>query len=741
MLESFRTQVMHNATVFGDDEPDLWHVFHLRPNEPTWRVDDRGIPRVRFFFYRTRVDRPDGFKGGYLVCDTEFYVPDDKRALITAALQTQVDAIAQTRGVPSRPVQLRDIALTDATCQANLIGADNTFFERITNPGRPSRFGRRVSSWSFEISEHGAAVVNAALRGDGASLFQIVYNVRWFGALPPLTVTASFDAAKFYTFTEDIDAEWHFWAEDKYRRSVSSRLEQSESTKIVIHREGLPRNDENDKAVEKVKEWAQKSLEDTIGRRMVLQMAPPSDGDRKPPDGIEDSHLDFHQSQVDSFTINYTEKATVEELDTVPSTLPALSALVDANGQAIDPDKFIDLIDANHEFFRTVRVNVQMGTDFSDLPVHSVEARLDYAGEPMLLIDSDGPAGDIDGEYRFTGTDEVARFIAPLAPGVKTYDFSYKVNYRGGGVPFETRPTPMPLSDAIQTIEVSDAGILDIAVIAGDIDFTQVASVRVTLRYADPAAGVAAFENAFEIDREHRLHRWQRVISATRNQPYFYRVKFTLADGREFVTKEKDGTTDELYIDDVFVNRRVSVRARGDLTHDVDQIHLDLTYRDEADDYVVTRSVALNAGNPFFDWIFPVITGADGVLSYTGLIVFRSGREEEIADPRVAVSTITVGPPPPGELEVEVIPDWLDFPLLRLVTVELKYDDDDNGIHQHKTFVFRGNSASQTFHTEIRNESRREYTWTADYFFTGGGRKTVGPKTDETRTALVLEMP
>jgi hypothetical protein len=741
VLDSFRNQQLDGATVFADNEPDLWHVFHLRPNEPTWRVDDRGIPRVRYFIYRTRVDRPDGPKGGYLVFDTEFFVPDANRELIRAKLQTQADAFATARGLLTRPVLLQDIALTDATCQANLIDKNSTFFERITNPGRPSRFGRRVSSWSFEISENGAAVVDAALRGDGASLFQIVYNVKWLAALPPLTVTASFNASKFYTFTEHIDAEWHFWAQDSYRRSVSSQLSQSESTKVDINRGGFPRNDANDKVVEKVREWAQSSLEDAIGRRMVLQIGPPSDDDRKVPDGIEDSHLNFHQHQIDSFTINYSETATIEDLDTVPSTMPALGGLVDATGQPIDPDKFIQKIDANHEFFKTVRVNVQMGADFSDLPVHSIEARLDYAGEPMLLIDSEGPASDIEGEYRFTNTDEVARFVAPLNPAVKTYDFSYKVNYRNGGTPFEAGPFHPPLSDAIQTIDVADTGILNITVIAGDIDWTQVATARVTLRYADAAAAVAPFENAFELDRDHRLHRWQKVISAPRNEPYHYKVKFTLTDGREFLTGEKDANVKELYIDDVFQNRKVSLRARGDLTGDVSQIHVDLTYRDEGNNYVVTRSVSLNSGNPFLDWTFPVVSTGTGKLSYTGTIVFRSGREETIGNDDVVGSTIVVGPQPPGQLEVDVLADVLDFTLLRLVTVELRYDDDANGIHQRKTFVFRGLGDPQTFRTEIRDDSKRAYAWTAVFFFLEGGKKTVGPTTDETRTALVLEMP
>lgn len=206
MLDSFRSQQLQGATVFADDDPAQWNVFHLKPNEPSWRLDENGVPRVRFFLYRDRVDRPDGPKGGYMVFDTEFTVPDDKRALIQQTLQSQVDAEEQRRRIePPAAVVLHEIAITDATCNANIADGNGTFFERIANPGRPSKFGRRVATWSMELSEQGGALVDAALRAQGTSLFQIVYEIKWLAALPPLRVTTSFNAAKFYDFTETID--------------------------------------------------------------------------------------------------------------------------------------------------------------------------------------------------------------------------------------------------------------------------------------------------------------------------------------------------------------------------------------------------------------------------------------------------------------------------------------------------------------------------------------------------------
>jgi hypothetical protein len=736
MLDSFRAQTLHGATVHPDDDPDRWHVYYLRPSEPTWRVNARGIPQLLFLIYRTPVDRPNGRKGGYVAFDTEFYVPDATRALIRTALQAQTDAFANANGRQPRPVQLDDLAITSARCFLNIADADSLFFERVLNPARPSRFGKRVASWTVELSPDGAALVDEALRGQGASVFQPVYEIEWFASLPPLEVTASFNASTFYAFTETRDADWNFWGEDDYRHTISESLRQSQSTVIDVKGAFLD-NEANRAVVDKARDWAQRTLEKAIEKRILLKAGPPSDEDRKEPDGIEDLRIDFHQHQIDSFSVLYREKSLVTDSDTVSGTMPALDGLTDVDGRPIDPDTLIRRVDLNHEFFRTLRVNVHVDADFAGLPIHSVETRLDYAGKPMLLMDADGVAGDVDGEFRFTEADAVGRFVAPVDGPQDTYTYSYTVNYRNESRKLEAGPFETPVSNTIQTISVGDAGILDVKVLAGDIDFTYIASARVTLWYEDD--DVPRFENAFELDRDHQVHRWQRVIFGPRRKPYGYRVKYTFADGREHTREVGPERTDELYVDDIFHTRRVAVRARSDLANHVSDINVDLVWFDEDHDYRVEKSITLNATNPFFDWTFPVITGSTGTLRYTERTVLRD-RSEIVEPEREATgSTIVVGPARPDEIVVEVFPDLLDFQRVRLVKVDLVYDD-GAGVHKQDSLVFRGPGNPQVFRVTLRNPAKRSYTWTASYFMTNGDKHTVGPNVDDTE-ALILEMP
>jgi hypothetical protein len=234
MLDSFKQQILSGITVFADDSPAAFNVFHLYPTEPRWRVDERRIPRMKFYFYKDRVDRPDGPKGGWLQGDTEFVAPEEKIPQIRAALQAQVNEEAQRRGVdPAPAVLIQEMAFTEAKCSINLSDEGSSFFERISNPGRPSKYGRRVASWSIEMTPQGAALIDAALRGRaGASIVSVTYEVHWLAALPPMKVTGTFNAEKFYSFAQEEDVDWDLWGEDTYRKSVSQRLQQSESTSV-----------------------------------------------------------------------------------------------------------------------------------------------------------------------------------------------------------------------------------------------------------------------------------------------------------------------------------------------------------------------------------------------------------------------------------------------------------------------------------------------------------------------------
>ena len=92
-------------------------------------------------------------------------------------------------------------------------------------------------------------------------------------------------------------------------------------------------------------------------------------------------------------------------------------------------------------------------------------------------------------------------------------------------------------------------------------------------------------------------------------------------------------------------------------------------------------------------------------------------------------------------LEVDVVPDLLDWTQLKLVNVALAYDDDEGEIHEKEDLVFRPGDTTKTWKIPIADEAKTGYTSLVTYFLVAGSeRRTVGP-TDETTMSVFLELP
>ena len=76
---------------------------------------------------------------------------------------------------------------------------------------------------------------DAAMKGDGASLVSVVYDLSFWVKLPPLTAEVWFNASQFYSFYQSIDTDWSVWGEDDYRETVREKFLESQSGGTVVN--------------------------------------------------------------------------------------------------------------------------------------------------------------------------------------------------------------------------------------------------------------------------------------------------------------------------------------------------------------------------------------------------------------------------------------------------------------------------------------------------------------------------
>ncbi len=694
MLMWDKPQMVEGVTVYGDDRSsDTFYVF---PNTPRYRMDERGFPVFKFMKYRNPIDRPGGKKGGgFCIFDVEFVVPDDVLEKVKGTLQEQLDE--RFRNVNPKPqVQIGQLSYTKGTAGLQMLDNGGGLVEKIQNPGAPSLYGRMITPFTVEFSPEGATLAEQALQDKGG-VVQVIYDLFTPVKLPPLTVTVWFQAQKFMSFHQQVDIDWSFWGDDSYREKIQQEWRTSEAGGVNID----PGTVTDQKVINAVRDWGFQSLDDAVKRMVLADIPDVSADDRKVPDGMEHVWRDQSVNKVESFRHTFTE-GQVMEWDPAPrGTLPNITSMNGPDGKPLKWSDFARTVDLDDPFFKQLNLNIMANADFQNMPIHSIEVHVDYHQGNTHTID----------DIRLTNSNDVGKFATYIENNQWKYKYHYQVNYKGSDRVFKS--PEIETDDKSLTINVGDVGYLVIDVQPGDLNFDQVEEAQVTLQYEDSSNNVPLLEESFTLDKDHREHKFAQLIFVPVGNPYKYRVKYFMKDGKEF-----------------------SVDC------DIGTIFIDLKYVDDTNKYNQTSSVALSKANPFFDWSFPVIDENTGSVTYSGSIQYQDGKVEDIKETETTKGTIMVGKARDENefLQVQVVPDLLDFTQIKLVQLALHYVDEGNGVDVRKDLVIKSTATVPPWVVRLQDKTKKNYEWEATYFMTDGTKRHTNPATTG-ETTLVLEVP
>lgn len=726
MLMWDKPETIEGLTVYRDHSD--WTLYYILPSQPGFRLDDNGIPVFKFIKYRFPIDRADGKKGGgFLIADIEFVVPEDKLQKITEILQERLNQSWKNMGKqpPAPQLKIGQPGYLRGKASINLLDNSGVFVEKITSPAAPSLYGRMITPFTAELSAEGATLLEQALQAKGG-VVQVTYDLWMPVRLPALTARVWFDSWKFMQFHQDAHIDKHFWSEDKFRENIQETMIESNSGGVVIDPGGVT----DQKVLSTVRDWAWKSLEEGVAEK-VLGDIPPADPKEAinwyKEHGIEKINRDIVVNKSAYFSRYYTENAIMEWNPTPQGTLPNITTLKGRDGQLFKWNDFALTVDLNDPFFRQLNVTTRANADFEKLPLDSIEVKIEY---------TQGAEHSVR-EYLLKNSDEVGKFSTYIANNSYKYKYSYQVNYKNAAQRYQS---PVIESDEEHlTINVGDTGILMVDIAQGDLNFNHVQEALVSLQYEDKENDVDLIEQVFKLDKNQLEHRWVQVIFKPRKNPYRYRVKYFMADGKEFQGDWESSGSPKLFINDPFsASKTISIRGFGDFERRIDTIFADLQYRDETNDYTQSHSVALNRENTFDDWTFPVISETKGKLTYTAVIRFKDGTIQNITETVADQGTIMLGDVVLTQ-NIEVMSDLIDFDLVKLIKVTLHYTDEASGIDETGELVFKKDSAT-TLKWELpyKDKTKKSYEWSASYFMADG---SVGKIAASTTTEQTLVLP
>ena len=377
MLQIDKVQQINDVTVYGDDKSDF--TFYLVPQTPRFRLED-GKPVFKFIKYRElRKDGNDLF-GGVCAFDTEFVVAPEKLEPVKQALQSQVNAIYQPRGQQPSVVIVGPLTYTGGTANLN-IGEGSTLVEKVRGAGKPSLYGNNVATFWVELTKAGATVFEAALQGQGGFV-SVVYDLKIWAKLPPVTARGWWHASQVYSFVQEINTEDNFWSEDSYEENIRETMRKNEVMGTEFNFVGNPAMSAEDqrKMEADIRSAVTRQLEEAVERNMLkeIEKTDPDTKSLREDQDIEDIKRTVSKTQIADVNISFKESQVIEWNIVPQGLLPNITTMKGPDGKGFNWADYALEVDLNDPFFQTLEVSVRVNADFANLPIFNVEAKLSY---------------------------------------------------------------------------------------------------------------------------------------------------------------------------------------------------------------------------------------------------------------------------------------------------------------------------------------------------------------------------
>ncbi|KQT94746.1 hypothetical protein ASG49_07970 [Marmoricola sp. Leaf446] len=726
MLKLDNVRIINEHQVHGDDTSPA--TFYILPRFPRLARLENGGLGLRFVEYSALREEGGNVFGGFVAFDVDLAIPQPTLDAVTAALDDEL--ARQFPGGQPPKAQLAPVPWLGGAVKL-LLSQNDTVVEKVSGAATPSLAGNNVACFLMELSQLGTTIFKDTLSTGTSSGIQVVYDLDYYCRLPEMHATGTWNASEFYSFFQDVNTEDNFWSEDSYTEVVSSSRYKSDVTKTefsFVADPNIPPEQQADFETT-IRNTINTQLAEAVKRNLMQAITDvdPNVKNLNEDQDIEDIRRSVNKTQIANVSVEWREAKAVV-MDVHPQgSLPTVTSLKDADGNALKWEDYYSKISVD-EFLKSILVNVRVNADFDDLPIHSVEVKCRYDHGP----------GAKSVEKTFTQADEVQKIEFLAHQGNRKYVRSYQVNFDNSA--FVLQSPEEEVDDNELTINVDDLGVLGLDVVNGDINFEQVARAHVRVRYAgDGAAPIEKFLNLTATEGEFKI---RDVIQGRRTAPVTYQTTYTMkGDGREITVPEETQDAKVIAINDPFRGlRTITFRALGDLANAISSISIQATWNEPTNAYRQETAVALSSAMPFSEWKFPTIDERDGTLAYTATITKSDGSSKSVEESDVRGTLITVGELVEAFLEVDVVPDLVDWTQVKLVNVSLRYDDNAGDVHEAEELLFRPGDPTKSWRVPIADETVTGYTSRTTYFLTAGGRREVGP-TEETALSLFLELP
>ena len=583
------------------------------------------------------------------------------------------------------------------------------FVIKMQGATKPALYGANQATFSVQLDQYGATILEAALKGEMAPI-AVIYSLDFVALRPAFRVHLQVDWDRVQTHIDDSFHTGFLFFSSDIEKVVDKLIENQViilqvDTFVTEGDGGKSVSDDRDRAVSEVYEMIKSTFFES-------SLPPPQPG--KPDDwskaegammavsamALTGGAAAFGCFSKKSVDMTRTDKKTlnvdISERTSVQRTIYPqghLNGLLSSLEQGQSLDRFIIKVDLDNPWFTRRKLNVVSYADFPGDQIASIDVNLNYNGLVKTLTLTAG------------ASQAAADWSSVLANGqmIRPVSYTYTVNFAGVDTTQRpgqlTSPTLTEIGDALTIQPRGSLYSLTVVPIRADsLPWDRYPNVEVECRYNDAANGVRDMMSAVLTATAPEVT-WPLFLIDPANRTFEYRLTYTLASGGTTATPWLTTDAGKIDIGDPFPTKSTLMVMPGVDWTVTDQVIVHLAYPGKAQPVVQQNFIFNSGATASQTFIADRQDPTQTSIYFEARIISKNGRVWTVPGSVTTDSFLIIQPGMNGHQILSVRPEAVDFGALGLteVDVQVRYVDTRNGFNSAAAFTLASPTDVQQF--------------------------------------------
>ena len=635
---------------------------------------------------------------------------------------------AATAGAPSA-------VATSTTVPVSTAGPQ--FVVKIENAAKPALYGDNQASFSVQLDQYGATIMEQALQGQLAPI-AVIYSLQFLALRPAFHVHLTADWNRVQTYLDSQYSGGFLFFSSSIEKTVDKLIEDKViniqvDTFVTESDLGSTGTSDRDRAVAECYELVKTNFFES-------SLPPPNPNQ---PDNWSKANQTFNNvsdialtggaaalacfsyksvdlSRTDQKSLNFdlTERTAV--LRTIYPQAHLSGLLAELQKKGVDLSRFVVKVDLDNPFFQRRKVTVLSYADFQDDSIASIDVNLTYNGivQSVSLTSS--------------GTPSAVDWSSVLVNGQmqRPVSYNYTVNFKN--VDTTQRPGKLVSGNLTAIGDVLDVeprndlyGVTVVPIRAFGFPWDRYPSVEVECRYIDKANGINLVPSAVMNSQNQEVD-WSLFVCDPTLRSFDYRLTYSLAAGGTTVSPWITTNAAKIDVLDPFPTKiALTVLAALDWTAFVEALVF-VAYPSKTSP-IAQQSFTLNQANatgpPFeVDRQDPT----QNLIYYEARLVRANGQVWTVPGSVTSDQYLILQDGMKGHQIVSIVPQQVDFAASQIagIDAQLRYVDPANSLNVTESVSFTSSTDVRTFSYDFLNgQIAAEYR--ADIHLNNGQTKSI----------------